>query len=99
MTEYQKIKHILGTVFNAENDQSREESIALYRRTYGTPGQVETVKSELIAAFSDQRISWRSFLQNEQYEVMDFDSESEARSYALELLWNSLFKTPLECLK
>ncbi len=48
------------------------------------------MKHELSEAFGDGSISWRAMLNNDEYEVLDFETEEEARAYVKRILWDPL---------
>ncbi|WP_165677806.1 hypothetical protein [Metapseudomonas otitidis] len=53
-------------------------------------GKEEIMKYELSEAFGDGSISWRAMLNNDEYEVLDFETEEEARAYVKRILWDPL---------
>ncbi|WP_165670209.1 hypothetical protein [Metapseudomonas otitidis] len=53
-------------------------------------GKEEIMKHELSEAFGDGSISWRAMLNNDEYEVLDFETEEEARAYVKRILWDPL---------
>jgi len=52
---------------------------------------LDIVKNELKGAFSNNDISWREMLLNEEYEVFDAETEQLAREYAFRILWKPIF--------
>ena len=91
MKKFPNIIHTLKTLFNAEDGLSEDTSIKLYQRTTMSSGNLDVLKQELNTAFSDPTISWKSMLLNDDYEVFDAESESEAREYAKRILWEPIF--------
>jgi hypothetical protein len=47
------------------------------------------IEELLRAAFSDREFSWLNAFK--QYEVYPADDESDARDYAIKILWNAVF--------
>lgn len=84
---------MLRTVFNAEDGLSEGQSIRLYLRLAAQAGTLDTLKAELKTAFSHPETRWRHLLSNEDYEVIDVDSEAEAREHVHRILWVPLFGT------
>jgi hypothetical protein len=85
---------MLKAIFNSEDGISEDAAIRLYQRAAKSsrPG-VDVLKRELEFAFSDESLSWRQMLLNEDYEVFDASSEDEAREYARRILWTPLLDT------
>lgn len=48
-------------------------------------------KIEVLAAFSDDQLSWSEMLLNDEYEVAELMPEVDARNYAMSLLWDSAY--------
>lgn len=91
MSEFPTIKSLLGTIFNTEDGLSEDVSIRLYRRALNFGDCRSRLAAELQAAFSSDATSWKQMLCNEEYEVADFETESEAREHARKILWDPLF--------
>lgn len=90
MTEYPNIKRILSTVYNCDNGLSLDVAKRLYVRSQKTsPGAAE-LKRELREALNDPSVSWKYLLCNDGYEVIDVESEEEARKFAVEVLWEPI---------
>lgn len=92
MEEYPEIRYVLrafsvgvGLSDNAERD--------LLRRMLANDSWRPKFETELARAFASASTSWRELLFNEAYEVVETDSEGEARQIASELLWNETFPT------
>jgi len=85
---------MLRTIFNAKDGLSEEVSIRLYQRAVAQSGTRDKLKAELKAAFSNPETSWRHLLCNDDYEVLDFETEAEAREHALRILWEPIIETP-----
>lgn len=92
MNEFPTIIHMLRTVYNAEDGLSYDVSVRLYQRAATVEDNKGKLHAELLEAFSKDDLSWRQILCNEEYEVADIETESEAREYARKLLWDPLFK-------
>lgn len=87
MNSHLRISNALRTAFNAEDGLSAEASTRLYLQLITSSPAFEGFKTELAKAFADPHTPWRALLLNEQYEVYDAADESEARDYALRVLW------------
>lgn len=90
MNSFENVVHMLRTVFNVDSGLSEDAAIKIYRRTAQSSGKLERLREELRHGFGDPAVSWRSLLSNEDYEVFDAETEDEARSYALRILWEPL---------
>jgi hypothetical protein len=90
MTDYPNIKRVLSTVFNCEDGLSLGIAKALYVRSQKTSSNAAELKRELREALSDSSVSWKYLLCNDDYEVIDVDSEEEARRFVVEVLWEPL---------
>lgn len=49
------------------------------------------LEEELLAAFTDASTTWGELLCNDEYEVVEVDSDEEARQAAAEMLWTVAF--------
>ncbi|WP_200960991.1 hypothetical protein [Noviherbaspirillum sp. Root189] len=90
MKNYPNITHMLKTVFNAEDGLSIDTAIRIYQRTAVSSGNLDALKCELKLAFSDQDLSWKEMLRNDDYEVFDAETENDAREHAKKILWAPL---------
>lgn len=91
MTEFPTIAHMLRTAYNAQDGLSEDVSIRLYQRIATCSENRAKLEAELRAAFSRDGLSWRQMLCNDEYEVVDLETEDEARSHALRILWEPIF--------
>jgi len=91
MTEFPTIAHMLRTAYNAEDGLSEETSIRLYQRAAATGDNRAKLQTELREALSRDDFSWRHMLFNNEYEVVDLETEEEAREHARKILWEPLF--------
>jgi hypothetical protein len=91
MNDYPTIARILRTVFNGEDGLSEEASIRLYQRFSTDGDNRDRLEAELRAAFARDDVSWRQMLCNPDYEVVDLETEEEARKHARRILWEPLF--------
>jgi len=94
MESYPRITHALCTIFNAEDGLSLDVAKRLYERSVAEPNALLAIKKELAAAFADPKLSWRQMLSNESYEVLDVETEEEARAFAYEVLCTPLEHVP-----
>jgi hypothetical protein len=94
MTDYPNIRRVLATVFNCEDGLSLDVAKRLYARSVAASPAGTDLRRELAQAIEDLSVSWRQMLCNESYEVLDADSEEEARAFAIELLWEPLQAAP-----
>jgi|JPYU01.1.fsa_nt_gi hypothetical protein len=90
MNRFENVVHMLRTVFNVDSGLSEDAAIKIYRRAAQSSGKLESLREELRQGFGDPEVSWRRLLSNEDYEVFDAETEDEARSYALRVLWEPL---------
>ena len=88
--KYENIRHMLKTVFVADFSLSEDVAINIYIDSLKSSGKKEEMKVELAEAFEDENISWRNMLVNEEYEVMEFETEEEAKAYVKRVLWDPL---------
>lgn len=91
MTNFPTIALMLRTAFNVEDGLEEDASIRLYQRAAAFGNNMPTLKNELQEAFSCRDFSWREMLCNDTYEVVDLDTEDEARQFAHRILWEPLF--------
>lgn len=90
MNSFENVVHMLKTVFNVDTGLSEDAAIKIYRRTAKSSGKLENLREELVRGLSDPGVSWRTLLSNEGYEVFDAETEEDARSYAVRVLWEPL---------
>lgn len=88
--KYVNLSCFLKTVFSADFGFSETVAIELYKEAVGNAGKRREVEKELLEAFEDESVSWKEILLNDECEVMDFDSEDEARAYAKRVLWDPI---------
>lgn len=91
MNTFPNIKHMLRSVFNAEDGLSEDAAIRIYKRAATTSGNLDALKKELQLAFSDLDVSWQKMLFNDEFEVLDAATENEAREHAKRMLWDPIF--------
>lgn len=87
---YENIRHMLRTIFVTDFSLPEDAAISIYVSGLKVSGKGETMKHELSEAFGDGSISWRAMLNNDEYEVLDFETEEEARAYVKRVLWDPL---------
>ena len=92
MTSFPVLAYMLKTVFSVETGLSEDAAIRMYVRSAKNSNEVDLLKNELQAAFSDPAVSWRELLLNDEYEVYDASSEEEAIAFAKRVLWEPLNK-------
>ncbi|MET1257445.1 hypothetical protein [Aliikangiella maris] len=88
--KYTNIVHMLKTVFVADFSFPEDMAISLYTESLKNSDKLNEMKSELEEAFCDESLSWKKMLLNDEYEVMDFDTEEEAKAYAKRVLWDPI---------
>lgn len=91
MEKYPIIAHALRTMFNSADGLSEDVSTRLYVRAFEAGGRFKELRCELERAFQDDSLSWTDMLSNEQCEVIDAQTEDEAKEHARRLLWKPLF--------
>jgi hypothetical protein len=90
MNRFPTIAHKLKTIFNVNHGLSEDVAIRLYKQAAASANG-EMLRNELREAFSDPQFSWKQMLRNPECEVLDADTEEEARAYARRILWAPLF--------
>lgn len=88
--KYENIVHMLKTVFAADFSFPEDMAISLYTESLRKSNKLDEMKDELEEAFSDETLSWKEMLLNDEYEVMDCDTEEEATAYARRVLWDPI---------
>lgn len=91
MAEFPTIVHMLRTAYNAEDGLSEDVSIRLYRRAAASGDNRAKLEAELREAFARDGLSWQRMLCNDEYEVVDLETEDQAREHARRILWEPLF--------
>jgi hypothetical protein len=94
MEKYPIVMQMLRTAFNAEDGLSLDVAVRLYKRAAESSGIIESLRGELKEAFSNPSLSWKALLANQEFEVIDADSEEQARDYAVKILWDPMFDLP-----
>lgn len=92
MHKYKNIDYVLKTIFVVDMGFPEEMAISLYKESLHTSGKLDEMKQELAEAFEDKSISWKEMLLNDDYEVLDLDSEAEARECAKRVLWDPIMQ-------
>lgn len=90
MTDYPNIKRIVSTFFNCEDGLSLDVAKGLYVRSLRSSPKSAEFRRELVEALNDPSVSWKYLLCNDGYEVIDAESEEDARRFAVEVLWEPL---------
>jgi len=88
--KYGNIRHMLKTVFVSDFSLLEDVAIKIYIDSLNSSGKREEMKRELDAAFEDKSLSWRNMLVNDEYEVLEFETEEEAKTYIKRVLWKPL---------
>lgn len=88
--KYENIRHMLRTVFSADFGFSEEVAISIYVKSITSRGKKNEMRRELTDAFEDEGLSWRDILVNDEYEVLEFETEEEAKAYVRRVLWNPI---------
>lgn len=81
---------MLTTIFSADFGFPEEMAISLYKEGLQSSGKLEEMREELIEAFKDESISWKDMLFNEEYEVLDVETDEEAKEYIKKMLWDPI---------
>jgi hypothetical protein len=90
MTDYPDIERVLSTFFNCEDGLSLDVAKDLYVRSQKSSPNSAEFRRELLEALNDLSVSWKYLLCNDDYEVIDAESEEDARRFAVEVLWEPL---------
>lgn len=88
--KYENIRHMLRTIFVTDFSLPEDAAINIYVSGLKVSGKEEVMKHELSETFGDGTISWWAMLNNDEYEVLDFETEEEARAYVKRILWDPL---------
>lgn len=81
---------MLRTIFVTDFSFSEDAAISIYVSGLKVSGKEEVMKRELSEAFGDGGLSWRAMLNNDEYEVLDFETEEEAKAYVKRILWDPI---------
>ena len=87
---YENIRYMLKTVFSADFGMQEKVAKSIYLGSLKSSGKVDEMRAELIAALEDENISWRAMLLNDEYEVLEFETEEEAIEYVKRVLLDPL---------
>lgn len=91
MSKFERIRQILASAFAVDVGLSEIEQRQLLLRSLSNNQWRVEFQNELLEAFSSHETSWSNLLWNSEYEVIDTESENEARSIAATLLWEPTF--------
>jgi hypothetical protein len=87
---YEYIDHVLASYFGVGAEISEEEAISLLLENIKNSVVFASgLRAEVERVMRDSNYSWKTVL--EKYEVAYFDTEGDARSYAMHILWELLF--------
>ncbi|MGG6463276.1 hypothetical protein [Solilutibacter silvestris] len=89
MNNYSIIHGVLGSVFASDLGRSDEEASALLREMTSNSEYKRQLHDALTSALRDPGFSWMDVLN--EYEVYPADDELDARNYAIQILWSSVF--------
>ena len=84
--KYPNIEHMLKTVFVSDFSLPEEMAISIYLSSAETSGIKQDLKSELVELYNDDSISWKKLLCNDEYEVLECDTELEAKEFITRVL-------------
>ncbi|OPE58718.1 hypothetical protein BTW15_18240 [Pseudomonas syringae pv. tomato] len=88
--KHRNIRHMLKTVFCSDFNLPENVAINIYINSLNFSSKKHEMMRKLADCFDDQDISWRGLLANDEYEVLNFETEQEAKSYIRRVLWASL---------
>ncbi|POQ01090.1 hypothetical protein SAMN05444507_10514 [Pseudomonas syringae] len=88
--KYNNIRHTLKTVFCSDFNMTEDVAIDIYVNSLNSSGKTDEMRYELAECLRDQNVSWRDMLVNDEYEVLDFETEQEAKDYIKRILWQPL---------
>jgi hypothetical protein len=91
MERYPEIRRILSIAFSIETGLSDDAASAMLRRALQSSEWRRRFEAELIDAFSSSQTNWSELLFNDDYEVLEADTENQARAHAAALLWKLAF--------
>ncbi len=95
MNDFPEIKYVLSAIFSIQTGLSEDSAKAMFRRALENRDWRLRLERELIDAFSSTHTSWKMLLCNDQYEVFEPESDTEARSYLASILWEPVFPDTL----
>ncbi|WP_177523098.1 hypothetical protein [Pseudomonas sp. v388] len=87
---YENIRHMLKTVFSSDFGFSEGMAVSIYVGSVNSSRKKEELVRELTSAFEDEGVCWRDILVNDEYEVLEFETEEEAKAYIRRVLWEPL---------
>ncbi len=90
MTNYPEIRKTLS-LCSVDIGLSNDSERTLLKRMLCNIEWRKKFEEEIISAFSDTSTPWTELLFNEEYEVVEADTEKEAREIAAEMLWKAAF--------
>lgn len=90
--KYKNIRHILKTVFCSDFNLTEDVAVGIYVNNLNSSGKIDEMRYELDECLRDKNVSWRDMLVNDEYEVLDFETEQEAKDYIKRVLWQPLDK-------
>jgi hypothetical protein len=91
MSNYPTLRDILGAAFAIGIGLSDAAQRRFLERALSSGEWRARFDGELLDALSNDQTSWRELLSNDAYEVVEAESEAEARAIAISLLWDATF--------
>ena len=88
--KYKNISHVLSTIFVSNFGFSEDVAINIYITSLSDEHKLNVMKTELMEAFQDKEISWCNILLNDDYEILEFETEVEAKNYVKKILWDPI---------
>jgi hypothetical protein len=90
MDEYPQIRHALSTIFSIGTGLPDDAAMAVFKRSLADGNLRHELEQELESAFASPSTPWRNLLSNEEYEVFEAETDTEARNFIAETLLKPL---------
>ena len=91
MSYFPRIRQLLAAAFAVDVGLSEAAQRQLLERSLQNKDWRCLFEAELREAFVSRDTCWSELLYNDKYEVIEVDSETEAREIAATLLWEATF--------
>jgi len=91
MNHFPEIRHTLAAVFAVDIGLSEVARRECLERLLQSAEWKRAFELELREAFAHTDTCWSKLLFNDRYEVVEADSETEARARAADMLWEPTF--------
>ena len=87
---YEYVDYVLANYLSANIGDSEEEAVSALRAHIASNAELaKGIRIDLESALADDQYSWKEAFTRS--DVISFDDEMQARTYARSLLWEKLF--------